>query len=391
MHEMEPSGDSRLSEDEQWNSRHVMGNYGARGLCMERGEGVYLYDVRGRRYLDFTAGIAVCALGHAHPQITATLAEQAGTLIHCSNLYENPQQNRLATRLAELSGLDQAFFCNSGTEANEAAIKLARRYAYLAGQHHRTRIVSLPRAFHGRTLGSLSITPKAAYQEGYWPLLPGCDWASTLAETFDKIDDYTAACFVEVVQGEGGVHPLEAEFLQVIENRCRQVGALLVVDEVQTGVGRTGSFFAFEQVGLQPDVITMAKGLANGVPVGAVLASQKVASAFTPGSHGSTFGGNPLAMAVANTVVDLVANPDFLQHVREVGNYLSTKLQDIGSEVSGLGLMQGMTVPDAKSFVARAAERGVLLTAVGNTRVRFVPPLIVEPQHVDELVQALAE
>ncbi|RIV28258.1 acetylornithine/succinylornithine family transaminase [Alicyclobacillaceae bacterium I2511] len=372
-------------------SRSVMGNYGTRGLCMQRGEGVYLYDVQGRRYLDFTAGIAVCVLGHAHPQITATLVEQAGTLIHCSNLYENTQQNRLATRLAELSGLDKAFFCNSGTEANEAAIKLARRYAYLKGQQNRTKIVSLPRAFHGRTLGSLSITPKAAYQEGYQPLLPGCDWASTLTETLEHIDKDTAACFVEVVQGEGGVHSLEVDFLRAIENRCHEAGALLVVDEVQTGVGRTGSFFAFERVGLHPDVVTMAKGLANGVPVGAVLARQEVADAFTPGSHGSTFGGNPLAMAVANTVVDIVAQPTFLEHVREVGDYLSTKLQSLGDEVSGIGLMQGMTVPDAKSFVAKAAEHGVLLTAVGNTRVRFVPPLIVQSQHVDELAQILAQ
>ncbi|SFV01870.1 aspartate aminotransferase family protein [Alicyclobacillus macrosporangiidus] len=369
---------------------HVMGNYGERPLTMVRGEGVYLYDAEGRAYLDFTAGIAVCALGHAHPVVTQAIADQAKTLIHCSNLYQNPWQNRLAARLAELSGLGKAFFCNSGAEANEAAIKLARRFAWQNGEPDRTELVSLPGGFHGRTFGALSITGKSKYHEGFHPLVPGCATPPAWDAVLEAITERTAACFVEVVQGEGGVHPVPVEVLQAIQARCRETGALLVVDEVQTGVGRTGTFFAFEQAGLEPDIVTMAKGLAGGVPIGAVLASDRVAEAFTPGSHGSTFGGNPLATATALAVVGVVSDANFLAHVREAGAYLRQRLEGIGTEVSGLGLMYGITVPDAKAFVAAAAEAGVLVTAVGETRVRFVPPLVVDRVHIDEMADRLA-
>ncbi|MCL6517512.1 aspartate aminotransferase family protein [Alicyclobacillus sp.] len=368
---------------------HVMGNYGERALTMVRGEGVYLYDAGGRRYLDFTAGIAVCALGHAHPVVSNAIAAQAKTLIHCSNLYQNPWQNRLAARLAELSGLDKAFFCNSGAEANEAAIKLARRYAWAKGEEARTELVSLPGGFHGRTFGALSITGKPKYHEGFRPLVPGCATPEDFEGVLRAITERTAACFVEVVQGEGGVNPVPVEVLRAIEARCRETGALLVVDEVQTGVGRTGTFFAFEQAGLRPDIVTMAKGLAGGVPIGAVLARAEVAEALGPGSHGSTFGGNPLATATALAVVETVADAAFLAHVREVGAYLRDRLETLGTQVSGLGLMCGITVPDAKAFVQAAQEAGVLVTAVGDTRVRFVPPLVVDRVHVDELVERL--
>ena len=368
---------------------NLMNNYGTRSLEIVRGEGMYLYDAADRQYLDFTAGIAVCALGHAHPAVAEALTTQAQTLLHCSNLYEIPQQKQLATKLAALSGLDQVLFCNSGTEANEAALKLARKYAATRNEPQRTQIVSLPGAFHGRTLGSLSITPKPAYQNGYAPLVPDCLSGQTLEETLDLISKRTAACFVEVVQGEGGVHPLPEPLLQEIAQRCRETGALLVVDEVQTGVGRTGTFYAYEQMNLRPDIVTMAKGLANGVPIGAVLAREEVAAAFTPGSHGTTFGGNPLATSVANVVVDTVSDPAFLQHVSEMGRYLQGKLEGLGTEVSGRGLMYGITVGDAKQFVQNAQSQGVLLTAVGEKRVRFVPPLIVEAAHIDELEKKL--
>jgi acetylornithine/N-succinyldiaminopimelate aminotransferase len=249
--------------------------------------------------------------------------------------------------------------------------------------------VSLPHGFHGRTLGALSVTPKPAYHEGYRPLLPGCTTPETLEDVVDAISEKTAACILEVIQGEGGVLPLSAELLQAIHARCKETGALLIVDEVQTGVGRTGTFFGYEAAGIQPDIVTMAKGLGNGVPVGAVLARAEVAAAFGPGSHGSTFGGNPLAMAVANEVLNHVATPAFLAHVREVGAYLESQLLEHFDEVTGRGLMWGFTVPDAARFVAAAAENGLLLTTVGPNRVRMVPPLIIEKAHVDEAMSIL--
>lgn len=370
-------------------STHLMSNYGERTLEMVRGEGPYLFDGAGRRYLDFVAGIAVCSLGHAHPAIAQTLSEQAKTLIHCSNYYEIPQQKLLSAKLADLSGLDKAFFCNSGTEANEAALKLARKYAAAKGEMDRVEIVSLPNAFHGRTLGALSITPKPAYQAGYQPLLPGAQSPARLEDVVQAITTKTAACFVEVIQGEGGVRPIPSDVLQAIAERCREVGALLVIDEVQTGVGRTGAFFAHTQLGLHPDIVTMAKGLGGGVPIGAVLATAEVASAFTPGAHGSTFGGNPLATAVANTVVDIVSQPAFLEHVLAVGAYLEGALAQLGTDVTGRGLMWGFTVPDAKAYVQAGLQKGVLMSAVGETRVRLVPSLVIEKQHVDELVALL--
>lgn len=369
----------------------LMNNYGSRAIELVRGQGAYLYDTDGKEYLDFTAGIAVCNLGHAHPAVAGALAEQAQTLVHCSNLYLIPGQVRLAEKLTALSGLDQAFFCNSGAEANEAAIKLSRRYAWQKGETERTQIVTLPSAFHGRTLGSLSITPKPAYHQGFTPLLPDCLTPPTLADVVDAITERTVACFVEVVQGEGGVNVIDPDLLHAISTRCREVGALLVVDEVQTGVGRTGAFFAFREIGLEPDIVTMAKGLANGVPVGAVLARAEVAAAFTPGSHGSTFGGNPLAMAAANAVVDIVSQPQFLAAVRARGEELSHALTQFGTQVSGKGLMLGITVADAKEFAASALAGGVLVTAIGERRVRFVPPLIIESSHIAELVRRLRD
>ncbi|KPV45290.1 aspartate aminotransferase family protein [Alicyclobacillus ferrooxydans] len=367
----------------------LMNNYGERTISLVRGEGVYVYDDAGKQYLDFTAGIAVSALGHAHPKLVARLQEQVATLIHCSNLYRTPWQEQLALRLQALSGMDRVFFCNSGTEANEAAIKLARRYAYRNGAEQRREIVSLPKAFHGRTMGSLSITPKPAYHEGYQPLIPGCVTPRDYHSAVELIGENTAACIVEIVQGEGGVNVVPRSVLEEINARCKETGALFIIDEVQTGVGRCGSFLAYQQLGLKPDIVTMAKGLGGGVPIGAVLASKEVAEAFTPGSHGTTFGGNPLAMAAGLTVTEVVSEPSFLEHVQDVGAYLRTALEEFGREVSGLGLMLGMTVENAKAFVLNAATNGVLLTAVADTRVRLVPPLIVEKTHVDEMVRRL--
>ncbi len=367
----------------------LMPNYGVPAIEITRGQGAYLYGSDGKEYLDFTAGIAVCNLGHAHPAITEVISKQAATLLHISNLFAHPERSRLAIRLTQLSGLDQVFFCNSGTEANEAALKLARKYAASRGEADRVELVSLPHGFHGRTLGALSVTPKPAYHEGYRPLLPGCTTPETLEGVVDSISEKTAACILEVIQGEGGVRPLSAELLQAIQARCKETGALLIVDEVQTGVGRTGTFFGYEAVGIQPDIVTMAKGLGNGIPVGAVLARAEVAAAFGPGSHGSTFGGNPLAMAVANEVLNHVTAPGFLAHVREVGAYLEHQLAEHFDAVTGRGLMWGFTVPDAAQFVAAAAKNGLLLTTAGPYRVRMVPPLIIEKAHVDAALEVL--
>lgn len=368
----------------------LMRNYGERTRTMVRGEGAYLYDDTGKQYLDMMAGIAVCNLGHAHPRVTAVITEQASQLLHCSNLFQIPLQQVVAQRLTSLAGLDAAFFCNSGTEANEAAIKLVRKFATKENPR-KTKVLSIPHAFHGRTLGALSITPKPAYHAGFAPLLPDVATPQTLEDVLAAINDETAGCFVEIVQGEGGVLPLPKEFLQALEARLHSHGALLVVDEVQTGVGRTGTFFGFEQVNIHPDIVTMAKGLGNGVPVGAVLASQHVADAFQPGAHGSTFGGNPLAMAVAQVVVDEVANDEFLAHVRVMGESLYSALSEFGTELSGRGLMWGFSVSDAKQFVADAADVGVLFTTVGENRVRAVPPLIIGEREIEELVSRLRQ
>lgn len=367
----------------------LMGNYGVRTIELVRGEGMYLYAADGTEYLDFIAGIAVCSLGHCHPVVTEAISQQSRQLLHCSNLFSIPQQRTLATQLTALSGLDQAFFCNSGTEANEAAIKLARKYAASRGETERTEIVSLPGGFHGRTLGALSITAKPAYQNGYHPLLPGCTTPGTLDAVVGAITSKTAACFVEVIQGEGGVRQVPTDVLLAIQARCREAGALLVVDEVQTGVGRTGTFFAHEQVGLKPDIITMAKGLGGGIPVGAVVARAQVAAAFTAGTHGTTFGGNPFATAVASAVVSTISDHAFLERVRKVGDHLGQVVKALGDDASGRGLMWGMTVGNAKEYVAQAAQLGVLLTTAGETRVRFVPPLIVDHLHIDELERRL--
>ncbi|GMA50610.1 acetylornithine aminotransferase [Alicyclobacillus contaminans] len=370
----------------------LMGNYAPPAIELVRGEGPYVYSADGREYLDFTAGIAVCNLGHAHPAVTEAIIRQAGLIVHTSNLYGHALRGQVAARLAELSRLDQVFFCNSGAEANEAALKLARKAAAMRGEADRVRFVSLPGGFHGRTFGALSVTPKPAYHAGFEPLLPECTAPETFEAAVEAIDERTAACIVEVVQGEGGVHPVPTEVLRAIQARCRAKGALLIIDEVQTGVGRTGTFFAYEAIGLEPDIVTMAKGLGNGVPIGAVLARKDVAAAFTPGSHGSTFGGNLLAMAAAQAVLEHVAAPDFLAHVRRVGAYLQQQLTSRFPEVTGRGLMWGITVPDASAFVQKAAEAGLLLTAVAPTRVRWVPPLIIDTSHVDEAmtkIQAL--
>lgn len=370
----------------------LFNNYGTRDIAIVRGDGVYLYDETGKRYLDFTAGIAVCNLGHAHKGLAAVIAQQASTLIHTSNLFLVPGQVTLSRKLAKLSQIPEAkvMFVNSGTEANEAALKLARRYQAGKGDRQKTKLLSIPNAFHGRTMGALSVTPKAAYHEGFTPLVPNCLTPPSLDAVLSEIDNRVAACIVEVVQGEAGVRPVDAGFLRDLQKRLQAVGALLIVDEVQTGVGRTGRFFAYEEVGITPDIVTMAKGLGNGFPVGAVIAREEVASAFTPGAHGTTFGGNPLAMAVANYVVDAVADESFLNTVDRVGEKLGNVLRENFKDVTGLGLMWGFNVSDANQFAAAAATAGLLVTKCGPNRIRVVPPLILSEQQVEEFAAVIS-
>ncbi|GLV13627.1 acetylornithine aminotransferase [Alicyclobacillus hesperidum] len=371
-------------------------NYGKRDLAFVRGDGAFLYDRDGRRFLDFTAGIAVCNLGHAHPGLASVIAEQAKTLLHTSNLFLIEGQVSLAEKLARLASTAtsyRAMFVNSGTEANEGALKLARRYQFVSGQPQKTRVIGLPNGFHGRTMGALSVTANAKYREGMTPLVPGFETATSYEGVIESIDDTVAACIVEVVQGEAGVQPVAMDFLQCLALRLREVGGLLIVDEVQTGVGRTGTFFGYEQFGIEPDIITMAKGLGNGIPTGAILAKSEIASAFTPGMHGSTFGGNPFAMAVANYVVDTVSDPAFLAHVHRMGAEIQRILQNSYDNVTGLGLMWGFDVPDAQAWRQVAIDSGLLVTVCGPKRIRIVPPLVIDDAHLtlfEDVISSIA-
>jgi len=358
-----------------------------------RGEGVYLYDDRGKRYLDFIAGIGVVSLGHSHPDLVDAIRRQAGEVLHTSNLFINPWQEELARKLVEeFHAPARVFFCNSGTEANEAAIKLVRRYWRSRGEN-RYRVVVFEKGFHGRTFGSLSATVQEKLWEGFEPLLDGFDRAvlNDLASVERAVGKETAAIMLEVIQGEGGVNECTPEFLQSVQELCRERDLLLVVDEVQTGVGRTGLFYGYQHYGIRPDIITLAKGLGGGVPIGAVVAREEIASALTPGSHGSTFGGNALACGTASVVVDRVR--ELLPHVREVGTYFRKQLEDLGiGGVKGKGLMLGVeTGRDCRRIVLKALEKGLVVNCTAGSVLRFLPPLVVQREHVDSAVEILRE
>ncbi|MCS7261913.1 MAG: aspartate aminotransferase family protein [Aquificaceae bacterium] len=372
---------------------HLMETYRRLPVSFLRGRGVYLYDQTGREYLDFVAGIAVNALGYAHPELTRVLRQQAQELLHVSNLFENPWQEELAQELLDVFWTEgKVFFCNSGAEANEAAIKLVRRYFYERGEQ-RYRIITFYNSFHGRTFGALSATAQEKVQKGFGPLLEGFDYAEF--NNFDSVlkvlRKETAGVMVEVIQGEGGIREGQAEFLRKLQELCRAEGLLLVVDEVQTGVGRTGKFYGYEHYGLEPDIITLAKGLGGGVPIGALLAREEVAQAFKPGTHGSTFGGNPLACTAASVVVREVKK--LLPHVERVGSYLISRLRELNvGEVRGKGLMVGLELEkECSELVLRALERGLILNCTAGKVLRLLPPLIVQEQHVDRAVEILRE
>jgi acetylornithine/N-succinyldiaminopimelate aminotransferase len=380
---------------------HLLANYARAPVTFVRGEGCWLIDDRGERYLDCVAGIAVCALGHAHSGIVGAIAAQAATLVHCSNLYNHEPAGELANRLAALSGLERVFFCNSGTEANEAAIKLARKLAFRRGELSRNVILACTGSFHGRTLGALAATDSAAYREGFEPLPAGFAFTpfNDVAALETAIGSETAALIVEPVQGETGVVPATREFLAAARRLCSERGALLIFDEIQCGMGRLGTLFAFQHFGVRPDAITLAKSLANGLPIGALLVDAAAANALQPGDHGSTFGGSPVPCAAALAHLNLRERHDLDAHVRKTGAYLMEGLRALArdypavfEEPRGIGLMLALPVRAprvAKDIVSAALDRHLLLNAAGHNTLRFVPPLIISRGEIDEALSIL--
>lgn len=379
----------------------VLPTYARDELAFVGGEGAYLYAEDGRRYLDFAAGIAVNALGHAHPVLVAALKEQAEKLWHTSNLYRVPGQERLARRLVDATFADTVFFGNSGVEAIECALKIARRYHYARGDGGRFRTITFEGAFHGRTFAAMAAGGQAKYLEGFEPRLDGFDQVpfGDLAAVEAAITPATAAVLIEPIQGEGGIRPATPKFLQGLRRLCDAQGLLLIFDEVQTGVGRTGKLFAYEWSGIEPDIMAIAKGIGGGFPMGACLATERAASGMVIGSHGSTFGGNPLAMAVGNAVLDVVLAPDFLPRIERVANYLRQQLAalpseypDVYEDVRGQGLMLGLKLkPPNTEFVRELRTRGLLAVGAGGNVVRLLPPLIVHEDHVREAMGILSE
>ena len=377
----------------------LMPTYARSDLAFDRGEGAYLIDTEGRRYLDFAAGVAVNSLGHAHPHLVEALRKQAGKLWHTSNLYQIPAQERLATRLVAASFADQAFFCNSGAEAIECALKIARRFHYGNGAPERFRVLTFEGAFHGRTLTTIAAGGQPKHLEGFGPGVDGFDQAEfgDLKAAGQAIGPETAAIMVEPIQGEGGICTPPTGFLKGLRTLCDDNGMLLIFDEVQTGLGRTGRLFAHEWDGVEPDVMALAKGLGGGFPIGACLATNAAGEFMTPGTHGSTFGGNPLAMAVANAVLDVVLENGFLDQVRQIAGALNQRLSGlvaaypgVFAEVRGTGLLIGLRceVPNAEVIEAARAH-GLLLAPAGDNVARLLPPLIVGEREVEEAIGIL--
>ena len=369
----------------------VMETYKRLGIAPTGGEGSWLFDEEGNRYLDFIGGIATSSLGHGHPDLVEAIREQAGKLIHCSNLYEIPLQAEVAGMLADATDFDRVFFCNSGTESVEAAIKLARKYATETHSPHKHQVLTFSKSFHGRTYGGLSATAQPALKDGFGPMLPGIVHApfGDLQAAKTMVGPQTAAILVEPIQGEGGINEPPEGFLQGLRELCDEHGALLIFDEVQTGAGRTGYLYAYQGAGVVPDVLTSAKGLGGGFPVGAMMVTEEYA-ALGPGNHGSTFGGNPLAMAAVKAVLGVVNDPAFLEEVRFKGTILKNALVKLaesmpGAEVRGEGLLLGLDLGDAglaREVFEHCLDRGVLVNLVGGTTIRMAPPLTVSRTEV---------
>ena len=365
-----------------------------------RGDGVYLYGEGGEKYLDFASGIAVNLLGHGHPHLTKAIQKQAETLIHVSNLYGSPQGEALAKRLVDLTFADTVFFTNSGAEAVECAIKTARRYHHAKGNPHKHDLITFSNAFHGRTMATISATNQEKLRDGFAPLLPGFKVVEfdDLEGALAAIDGNTAGFLVEPIQGEGGIRPASQEFMSGLRKACDELDLMLVLDEVQCGMARTGKLYAHEHYGITPDIMASAKGIGGGFPLGACLATERAASGMVIGTHGSTYGGNPLAMAAGEAVLDVVANDEFLDHVRTTGERLRAALEQmipnhdhLFDSVRGMGLMLGIKMKtDSRAFVGYLRTKGILTVAAGDNVVRVLPPLTIDEANIREFVDGLS-
>lgn len=368
-------------------------------VVFDHGKGVYLYDTDGKEYLDFAAGIAVCSLGYGNETYTESLKNQVDKLLHTSNLYYNEPITEAAEKLLKVSGMDRVFFTNSGTEAIEGAMKAAKKYAYTRDGHAGHEIIAMNHSFHGRSLGALSVTGTEKYREPFGPLIPGITFAdfNDLESVKAAVTENTCAILLETIQGEGGIYPATKEFLEGIRALCDEKDILLILDEIQCGMGRTGEMFAFQSYGVKPDILTSAKALGCGVPVGAFLMTEKVAGkSLVPGDHGTTYGGNPLVGAAVSTVLDIYEESNILAHVKEISKYLEEKLDEIVNtyefitERRGMGLMQGLvsTIKPA-DICGKALENGLIIISAGSDVLRLVPPLVIEKEHVDEMISKL--
>ncbi len=377
---------------------YLIHSYNRYPVVLDHGEGVYLYDTDGKKYIDFGSGIAVCAFGYSDEELKQALKDQIDKVVHVSNYFYSEPLRDAAKGLARITGMDVVFMANSGTEANEGALKLARKYALMKGYTDRSGIISMEKGFHGRSMGALSVTGTKKYREAYEPLISGVSFAdyNDLKSVEEKITDRTYAIIVEAVQGEGGVFPAEQNFLQGIRDLCTKHDIMMICDEVQCGMGRTGKMFAYEHYGIKPDIVTMAKGIGSGIPVGAIATTKEIGKAFVPGDHVTTFGGNPFACTAVAKSIELMEKRNLLGHVKEMGDYLGQKLQEltascpVAKEVRGLGLLRGL-VCDAPigEICSQALEQGLIVLSAGTDVVRFVPPLIIEKAHIDEMIAKL--
>ena len=397
------SGDMKLASIQAAEKKLLLNTYERNPVLFVEGSGVHLRDEQGNDYLDLLSGIGVSALGYAHPAVLAAIESQSKRLLHTSNLFFHEYTAELALRLTEMSGLDRVFFCNSGTEAWEAALKLARAHAGVLrsqGKNIGTDFLALENGFHGRTIGSVATTHKNKYREPFAPVMPGVDFVrfNNVADLRAKFSNEVCGICIEAVQGEGGIRPVSQEFIAVARELCDSTGALLIADEIQSGMGRTGKWFAYQHYDILPDITTLAKPIANGLPMGAMLCTDKAASAFTPGMHGTTFGGGPLACAVAIAVIDTMKQDNILAHIREVGGYFKERLEwlrlrhDCVTEVRGMGLMLGLELDSAelaKRAAATMMEHHIIINRTSETVLRFLPPYILERKHVDTAIAAL--
>lgn len=379
---------------------HLIHTYNRYQIVLDKGDGVRLYDKNGKEYLDFGAGIAVFALGYNNKEYNDTLKNQIDKLIHTSNYFYNEPAAQAAQAITKASGMDRVFFTNSGTEAVEGAVKLAKKYAYLKTGSTDHEIIAMEHSFHGRSMGALAVTGNKHYREAFGPMIPGIKFAqfNDLDSVKALVNDKTCAIIFETVQGEGGVYPATKEFIEGVRKLCDERGILLILDEIQCGMGRTGSMFAYQQYEVKPDIVTVAKALGCGVPVGAFLATDEVAKALVPGDHGSTYGGNPLSCAAAVKVFELFDKLDVLNNVRVVGDYLKNELEkivsdyDIVEERRGLGLIQGLQLSiNPKNVIAQALDKGLILFSAGINVIRFVPPLVITKEDVDLMIIKLRE